>query len=1080
MTRFSRPCAGALVLALCCASSTMHAQVTTGTILGTVSDSSGAAVPGVALIITNTENGYQRTVETAQDGSYVVPLLPIGAYSVSAQKQGFNRFAQSGITLALNQNARLDISLSVGSLQEAVTVTADVPLVETRNTSLGEVVNQTTITELPLNGRNPIQLAAYTAGVSTISAPTVLTWTGRNGGQLTVHGSRANENDFMLDGQHMIGIYQNTGLNYPSPDSLQEFRLITSAYSAEFGRAAGSVFNAVTKSGTNELHGGLWEFLRNDALNARNFFSATVPSLRQNQFGGMLGGPIKKDKLFLFGTYQGLRIREQTIKSAFPVTAQERQGFFREPAGRVLRNPITGQPFPVVDASTNTYFVDPSTFNPVAARVINQFVPVTTTTDPYITLASRPSNNDQFTIKGDANLSSLNRLTLSYFRDRTRLQDPARGSDFLNYSPTDNRADVWSASLGDTHSFTPTLLNEVRLHYMRTYDFWDTTNHQTLADLGATNWQPEGPPLPPTFSVSSRFTLGAGGLESLTELGYRWQLNETMTKIFRAHSFKYGAEVMRSHWGIRAFTNAPGNFSFTGASTNDPVVDFLLGRPAQLNRGTAIYKDHVSWSRAFFLQDDWRVSRNLTLNLGLRYEVNPPFASKNQRGTVFRPGQKSTLVPGLPEGLVVIGDPGVYDTIVPIDKNNFAPRVGLAWDPFGTGKTSIRASGGIFYGISDPDLTSQPGSNPPWATRSTVLTPAGGLSDPFLGLTQPFPYVINPQNPLLLLPQTVLDLAPDYRDPTVWSWTFSIQRQLVRSSMIEAAYIGKASTGLAMTISANPALPSSTATTGNINQRRLYYPGVISNVNQGASAGHSSYHGLDLTSRTRMRSGAMLILTYTYSKSLDDNSTFALNSLINQNPFDRRADKAVSSFDRTHVFAFAGVYDVPGVSRFFNNNQAVRTLIDGWQISATGRLATGAPFNVGLGTDNSLTGVNQDRPDVIGDMSLPDDRTRQEKILRWFNPAAFAAPARGTFGNAGRNIGRAPGSINADLGLFKSFQNPAGERWGRLQFRAELFNVTNRVNLGAPSSNLNAGANFGRITSAGSPRIVQFALKYLF
>jgi len=330
-------------LSLCCflLATTLRAQVTTGTIVGTVRDSSGAAIDGVTLTVLNEATGLIRSLVSDSSGDFLAPLLPIGPYSVTAEKPGFSRYVQRGITLQLNQNARLDITLNVGSVQESVTVQASAPLVDTRGSSLGEVVDQRTLTELPLNGRNPIQLAAYTAGVSTISAPTILTWTGRTGGQLTVHGSRGNENGYLLDGAHFTGMYQSTGMNYPAPDALQEFKLITNSYSAEYGRMVGSVFNAVTRSGTNELHGAAWEFLRNDALNARNFFAPSVPFLRQNQFGAMAGGPIKRDRLFLYGMYQGTRIREQRLLTGFPATREERQGFFREPAGRVLRNPET-------------------------------------------------------------------------------------------------------------------------------------------------------------------------------------------------------------------------------------------------------------------------------------------------------------------------------------------------------------------------------------------------------------------------------------------------------------------------------------------------------------------------------------------------------------------------------------------------------------------------------------------------------------------------------------------------------------------------------------------------------------------
>jgi hypothetical protein len=563
-------------------------------------------------------------------------------------------------------------------------------------------------------------------------------------------------------------------------------------------------------------------------------------------------------------------------------------------------------------------------------------------------------------------------------------------------------------------------------------------------------------------------------------LGYRWEAGDTVTWIRQSHHIRFGGLAMRSHWGIRTASAAPGSFSFTGAFTNDPIVDFLPGLPSQLQRGTAIYKDHISWSGAFFVQDDWRISRNLTLNLGMRNEINGPYASKDQRGTVFRPGQQSTVVPGLPARMVAIGDAGVSPGTYRTDLNNLAPRVGMAWDPFGTGKTSVRASAGMFYGMTDPDLPTQPGSNPPRATRSILFSPAGGLSNPYLGFQNPFPYHIDTKQPLLALPQTLISTAPDFRDPTIYSWMFSVQRQIVSTIMLEPAYVGKASTGLNMGLDANPAIFIPGRSTGaNINDRRIYLPGTIGPGTEATSAGHSAYHGLDITSRVRMSRGLTMTAAYTGSRSIDGFSNFADNVKSNQNPFNRKADKAVSDFDRARVLALSWVYETPRISTFMGRNPVAATVFDGWEFSGIMRLVSGAPFTVSLGTDNSLTGFGLDRPNLVGNPILSGDRSRNDYLTRWFNTAAFAAPPQGSFGNAGRNILRGPGSANVDIGLFKNFLF-GRERLGRLQFRAELFNVLNRTNFNNPNSALNAGANFGRITGAGSPRIAQFGLKYLF
>jgi hypothetical protein len=382
--------------------------------------------------------------------------------------------------------------------------------------------------------------------------------------------------------------------------------------------------------------------------------------------------------------------------------------------------------------------------------------------------------------------------------------------------------------------------------------------------------------------------------------------------------------------------------------------------------------------------------------------------------------------------------------------------------------------------MSDPDLTTQPGSNPPWATRSILFTPPGGLTNPYLGFQNPFPYHIDTQHPLLALPQTLISTAPDFRDPTVYSWMFSIQRQIFSNFMIETAYIGKAAEGLNMGLDANPAIfCPGRSTAANVNDRRIYEAGIIGPVTEATAAGHSTYHGLDVTSRMRMSRGLTLTAAYTWSRSIDSFSNFADNAKANQDPFNRRADKAVSDYDRTHVFSMSWVYDTPKISPFLGKSRIAAMALDGWEFSGIARLVSGGPINVTMGTDNSLTGVGLDRPNLVGDPSLSGDRSRGDRILHWFNAAAFRAPAAGSYGNLGRNTLRGPNSATADIGMFKNFM-PGRERLGRLQFRAEVFNVLNSVNFSNPSASLNAGANFGRITAAGSPRIVQFGLKYLF
>ena len=1059
-------------------------QITTATISGRITDASGSPVPQCNVVATNEATGIVHSATTTEDGQYLLPLLPIaGSYSIEAERKDFQRFVQKNIVLRVNENVRVDVTLKVGETSQTVEVSATPAQIETRETSLGEVIEQRRMVELPLNGRNPIQLASLVAGVTQITAPTVYTW--RGGSYLSVSGSRVNENDYLLDGVHYNGAYNNNGLNLPSPDALQEFRLITNTFSAEYGRNAGSVFNTVTKSGTNQLHGSLWEFLRNDKLNARNFFlnqpGSKVAKLRQNQYGFAVGGPAIKNRLFLFGSYQGLRIRQEALRNTTPPTAAERAGFFSTP----INDPTTG--LAIAPDAQGRYFINPNRFDPVTVKVMNQFMPVPGAGGLLQQLGSNPINGNQFLLKTDGIITSKNVLNFSFFLDRVWRNDPFFNSQFLNYAPlvATNRSKVFTVT--DTHTFQPNLLSQLRLSYHGLPEKFDCANQTSLRDFGSTSFVPDGEANNPSFNVSGRFSMGTSGLCGLFESTQSRQGSETLTWIKGSHSFKMGADINRVRSIIYAWYLNEGSFTFNGQITGNPVADFLMGKAAQYQRQTFSGQDVVAWEAAGFFQDDWKISSRLTVNLGMRYQIQTPYVTNGpikDGKAVFRPGQQSTIYPGAPAGLVFPGDTGVPRGLNRTDRNNWEPRVGLAWDPFGKGKSSVRMSYGVFHDLLIPDATAQGASNQPFVYREIFNAPSGGVSDPYRGFPNPWPYrAYESKNPPFITPVFVSSTVANLRNPVIQSWTLDLQHQVTGTFMVEGAYVGKVANGLQQTNQSNPAryIPGNgpdgrpLSTAANVDSRRIYAP-LFGSVRDVMSTGKSSFHALELTARKRLGHGLSFTTVYTWSKALDTVSTYSVGGAFPQDPFcTTGCEKGRADFDIPHVFAGSWVYEIPTSA----TGGWQKMLTGGWELSGITRLTSGLPFNVNSGINNSLNGELKDRADQIGDpYAIDNGRSRNDRILKWFNTAAFAINPVGRVGNSARNVVRGPAQLNTDLSAMKNF--PISERLGRVQFRAEFFNALNQVRLANPGNVVSSGANFGRITSAGDPRLIQFGLKYMF
>jgi hypothetical protein len=1063
---------------------------TTGTILGQVLDSTKAAISNAGVEAENVNTGLTRKALTNAEGTYLIPSLPPGSYRITVSVPGFKIFTQSGILLEVGQNARVDAVLQVGTVSEEVTVAAQALSVDTQSTTVGATVDNRRLTTIPLNGRNVLSLAQLLPGVGTGNIQTTVP-NARSGPTITISGARDTDNNIILDGASMVELMYNRGINLPSPDALQEFRVLTNTYSAEYGRAGGGVFLAVSKSGTNELHGSLFEFLRNDDLNARNFFAAGKPFLRQNQFGGSVGGPVilpkydGRNRTFIFGSFQGIRIRQQQLFTSFPATARERQGVFSNVTKPII-DPLSGVPFPGNVIPTGR-------IDPVATNFMNAYEPLPNQPDGrLLTLRRTPTTGDQYDIKDDHLFSASDRLNLRYFQNYERQENQSGGDSEALAGPQFTYTKT--GSIGETHIFNPGMLNEFRMSYLRLEPTWlPSPLNKTPKELGG-NWNPDGPfPLAPNLSVSGRFS--GSPLIFFTEPESTFEYTEKLSWIHGRHSIKAGGEFRRLRHVTRAqFPSA--SMTFDGTFTGNAMADFVLGRPTNLFQQS--YLEDVSRAGQYqpFIQDDFKISRRLTLNIGLRYELNTPWVQLFDHTATIRPYvgcsgdcEHSQKFPTAPPGLVYPGDRGVPRGLYPTPKHNFAPRFGFAWDPTGNGRTSIRGAWGLFYTYSGAIISSTVNQTPPYILPLSFPTPFS-LSDPYRGRVNPFPYKVDLKNPIYVYPTQQYSVSPDYQDGRVQQFNLNVQHQFGQDLIVQLGYVGRLSRHLTLVREANAAIWTPTATASDIQQRRPFFPQFYGPVSLISSDINAEYNSMQLSLDKKFSHGYTLQLAYTFSKSLDERSANPVDGGDTpQDPNNFRAgERGLSAFNQKHILAVNGVWELP----FMKTNKGfLPSVLGGWQLAGTTRVGSGLPFSVYSGKDNIFVGTGRSaglqRPDVVGNPVLDPGRPRGQLVAEYFDPAAFipnGGPGRaGQYGNSGRNNLVGPGFSQTDLAVLKHFSLPK-ERLGHFEFRTEIFNLLNQVNfnnpgVGGPSSTLVSPA-FGRLLSARDSRVVQFGLRYDF
>jgi len=1056
-----------------------------GQIVGVVTDSTGGVVPGAMVKATEVGTGFVRSIATGADGQYVLPSLRPTQYDLTAEATGFRSFRRSGLELLANQSLTLNITLEVGAVTETVNVAGAAVQVDTSTSTLSGVVDRERILEMPLNGRDVARLATMVPGAVLISVSAESGKSIPGGLRLSSNGSRTGSVFYRLDGATNTDTYYQENQTFPFPDAIQEFSIQTSNFAAGYGGNSGAVVNVVTRSGTNEFHGGAFEFVRNRVFNARNTFSATQDFLKRNQFGAFGGGPILlpgydgRNKTFFFMGWQGTRIRNLgTPLSTFGPTIDQRRGDFTTcgtPCNRVLRDPLGGN-FP-------NNQIPVSRFDPAAVKV-NTYIPAVGG-DGFGRI-TRPIKHqlDQGVIKVDHQITPKDRMSGRYFIDHFQNAGTFDPSNLLSYrGPTlASRVRTQNAVLGWTRAFSGALLNDFHFGFSRVHaargPFFSGV--PSMQELGVR--LPLYPTLPSISQIEAQgfFNIGDNLEAKFPRSMFEWSNRTSWVR--GRHSLSFGGVVNRNRADIVNEFRRAGHFVFSGDVTGLSMADYFLGSLRTFDQGTGEYKfNRVTYSSLYF-QDDWKVASRLTLNLGVRYEPTPPWHETRGRIMIFRPedyrnGVKSTRFRNAPIGETFRGDPGAPRDGTLGDYNNLAGRFGFAWDLFGDGKTSLRGGGGMFYDQAIlGEFNNDSVNAPPWNIRLSVTQPQGPFSDPYRGRSD-FNLVRldNIGQPDTPFPAPVLAITYDRRQETAltYNWNLTLEREFFPQWLGRVAYVGSATNYGRVTLNLNPARYTPGDARG-VDARRLFAP-LYGGVTMYDQDRRSYYHSMQSSLTKRFSRGFTVLANYTWSKVID-----GYNNVVPWNiPDTGRFAWGPSDFDHKQRFVLSYVWELPKLP---TSNSFARAALHGWQWSGNGQYQTGSPVTITSGRDNSQTGMGADRAKLTG--ASREKPAGSDKRV-WFNRLAFAVNDLGTFGEAGKGSFYGPQIYSWDMGVFKQFRIKESMN---LQFRAEFFNFFNQTNFANPNTNV-SGARFGEITNtlgsalvgeAGDPRILQFALKFVF
>lgn len=1096
------------------ADASLSAQQITGSIRGTVVDPSGAVVQGAAVNAKQTETGLTRTVVTDSTGAYILLELPVGHYELQIEAKGFQKYVQQGVTLNVNETATIPVRLVLGADTQVVRVMADAQLIQETVTSLGKTVLEREVLDLPLDGRNFTQLGLLQPGVVPLTPGLAEAGGSLRAGQAyEVNGQRPESNNFLIDGANNFNGVDGGFVLKPPVDAITEFRILTHNANAEFGNSLGSTTNIITRSGTNQIHGRVWEFLRNDAFDARNFFSSTVEPLKQNQFGGTLGGPIRRDKTFLFGYYEGFRNRQGETDSSTVPSVNERKGDFSAlcPEGfsggfcqnpnHQLFNVFTKQPYP------NNQF-PASSINTISQGLLSLFPLPNSGPNVFTSTQVVRQDTNQFGLRLDHYLAASDVFNFRYaFSNGTQFNPiPTSGASVAGF-PVGQEQRAQNFVAQETHTFSPTVVVVLRFSFLRNkFLYGERTNHTTPASLGF-QYQPSldlavGPPF---IQVNGYTTIGdpITGPRNTYENAYDY--SGSLSWVRGKHELKFGGGYQHLHINVLQGIATNGFFVFVPFPVvPDAFASFLFGQPVFFLQGRGDFARGINGnSLNGYAQDMFRVTPRLTMNVGLRYELPFPYTEAKNRQTLWIPGRQSTVMPSAPPGLLYPGDQGVPAGLIPTFKKGFAPRIGVAWDPTGNAKWLVTSAYGIFY---EPYYTGQGGplqspiSAPPYLQTLQISVPT--FSDPFNGNP--------PVSGQFATPLTNLTLTPNLPLPYAQDWDLNLERSFGKDLLFEVGYVGTKGTKLPRFIEGNPAIyipgvdsqGNAISTSGNADQRRIHSgctladpPSKCQFSSTGLIAGiaNSAYNALEASLKKRLGHGISFLASYTYSKAIDDASSFNMTGSASkpvagendlaQNPFNLAAERGPSLFDARHRFVLSYQWSLP----FWKQPSAwYEHALGGWQLNGIATLMSGTPFTVFDSNDVSvqggapeITGFSANRPNLVVGQN-PNAGPRNPDS--WLNPNAFQritqdpnSPVQ-QFGTTGRNIGLGPRYSNWD---FSTFKNTRVTESKEVQFRAEFFNILNHTNFRLPDSDISS-PTFNQILAARSPRVIQLALKFLF
>ncbi|MGA7342319.1 MAG: TonB-dependent receptor [Terracidiphilus sp.] len=1175
-------CAGTRILAVLVlilgVSLAAYSQQITGSIVGTVKDPQGAVVNTATVTATNADTGFTRSVPTNGYGEFRIDYLPVGNYTVEATAANFKKFVQKNVVLTVDQTQTLGITLDVGAQSQTVTVTEAPPTVDTSDAELGRTISTAEITGLPLVNRNAYAELSLTPGVmaNSMSQQSNPSGTpdfviGLPSTDVQVNGSIDGGNpevSFYLDGGLNINGIRNYGNQLPNPDALEEFRVETSDFSAQYGHMSAAVVTAVTKSGTNSFHGALFEFNRNTDFNAypwnapKNFAGQFINApYHRNQFGGVVGGPIKKDKAFFFFSYGGLRQVVGAYESGGRVpTAAERLGDFTGDLPSASNSKVSNYgstPFTINSPGTKTPVMGTNTssnctvaalnciplnlLDPMAATIMggknanasfplpNSPLGASTTNLQWIGYFTGPTDENEYLAKYDQVLSDKDHVAATYFFVRTT-QNGFGGGNVAPWTINQSYTNQTNANVSDVHTFGATTANQAWLSYTRVAG--GRVNLPSAANAGTlgSNYTIQGPSTIPDLNVSGYFHAQNSLAGPVTASDF-YSLRDMVSMTKGKHSIFFGGELALDKGMFVGNLYNYGNFSYASSApttTGNALADFATGMLSSMEQDTPYHTLMSAWHTAMFVQDNYRITPRFTANLGVRWDIDTPPVESSNLTAAFIPskaaltssggvgGTESTVIPNAPEGMFFPGDSGVGRGIISTKFHHVAPRIGFAWDPFGDGKTAIRAGAGIFYGTTSGNEWNQPGNANPYAVRQTFGS-VRSASDPYNPLMvngtassfpngDPFPYTFNPKSPRFLLPASIESLGTNVQWPYIYQFNLAVQRQLPLQVALTAAYVGTLSHDVPTMIDGNyaPYVPgiagesSGSAGTGGYNARRPYDQNSTGTGTLGQNIflitnQTANYNSLQIMASRPLAHNVMVSGFYVWSHALQSSNESAIGQMTAQDFANLWEERGPMDADRRNVATISGRWDI---DYYHGNNFFMKQMVNGWTLAPIWVMQSGSPFSVTTGSDKNDDSANANRPDLVAGTSafLDPHRSRHAVAAEWFNTEAFVANGPGVAGgigpggadgNAPRDYMRNPGYRDVDLGLFRDIHFGEGITF---QLRGEATNAFNLVSLNGPGSSgpptvaggTPTSSSLGVITGAASPRIIQVGARLTF